>query len=458
MGRQPRVAVVGAGPAGLYAVEHLLEQTTVEVEIDLYERLPTPWGLVRGGVAPDHPEKKQVADRLFAFFLKSPQVRFIGNVEIGRDVRPAELAEWYDAVVYSLGADGDTRMGIPGEELPGCWSAREFVSFYNGHPDYSNLDFDLSCKRAIVVGNGNVALDVSRMLTMSPAELGKTDIADNALALLRDSQIEEVVILGRRGHLQGAFHNPELEELAHLSAVDVIVDGEDVPGEHDVALDEYDWETRRKVQSLRRLVSRPVTPGNKRIAFRFLTSPIELLGSTRVEQVLVVRNHLERDESGRLHARPTEDQSVLDAGLVLRSIGYRGTAFPGLPFDERHGVIQNEHGRVRDAHGVLPGVYVSGWIKRGCRGIIGSNKKCSAETVRCLLEDLQAGRLSRARLGANEVLATIRERKADIVLRREWSAIDHAERRAGRLQGRPRVKITNTDDLLRCAAGDATVA
>jgi ferredoxin--NADP+ reductase len=458
MSRSIRVAVVGAGPAGLYAVEHLLEQGAVEAQIDLYERLPTPWGLVRAGVAPDHPEKKQVIDRQFAFFFKSPEVRFIGNVEVGSDVRHPELAEWYDAVIYTLGADGDTRMGIPGEELLGSWSAREFVAFYNGHPGYSNLGFDLSCKRAIVVGNGNVALDVARVLTMSTAELERTDIADNALALLRRSQIEEVVILGRRGHFQGAFHTPELEELEHLDGVDIVVDGEDMPGEHDVALGEYDWGTRRKVRSLRRLVSRPTTAGNRRIVFRFLASPIELLGTTRVERVLVIRNHLERDESGRLNARATEDQSVLDAGLVLRAIGYRGTPFPGLPFDERRGVIRNERGRVRDDHGAIPGVYVAGWIKRGCRGIIGSNKKCSGETVRCLLEDFQAGRLSRAGLSANEVAATITERKADVVFGSGWSAIDHAERAAGRPQGRPRVKITNADDLLRCAAGDPTAA
>jgi ferredoxin--NADP+ reductase len=454
MSRPIRVAVVGSGPAGLYSVEHLLEKRGLDVEIDLYERLPTPWGLVRSGVAPDHPEKKLVIDRQFTYFLKNPRVRFIGNVEIGRDIRYAELAEWYDAVVYSVGAASDTRMGIPGEELSGCWAAREFVGFYNGHPDYSHLKFDLSCERAIVVGNGNVALDVARILTMPVSELESTDIADHALEVLRKSRIREVVILGRRGHMQGAFNNPELEELEHLNGVDVVIDGEDVPGEHEVVMDDADWETLRKVRTLRRLVTRTPTAGNKRIVFRFLTSPVELLGSSRVEQVLVIRNHLERDDDGKLNARPTEEESILDAGLVLRAIGYRGTPFPGLPFDERRGVIQNCHGRVSLNEEIITGTYVTGWIKRGCRGIIGSNKKCSGETISCLFEDLDNGRLQQPRMGRDGVMAIVRQRKPDVVLRDGWLSIDHKEREAGRRHKRPRIKLTAMESLLRCAFED----
>jgi ferredoxin--NADP+ reductase len=456
MARPIRVAVVGAGPAGLYAVGHLLEKRGLEVDIDLYERLPTPWGLVRSGVAPDHPEKKLVIDRLFAYLVKSPRVRFIGNVEVGRDIRHAELADWYDAVVYSVGAASDVRMGIPGEELSGCWAAREFVGFYNGHPDYSHLKFDLSCERAIVVGNGNVALDAARILTMPVWELETTDIANHALEVLRASRIREVVVLGRRGHLQGAFNNPELEELEHLNGVDVVIDGEDMPGEHEVVMDGADWETLRKVRTLGRLVTRKPTAGNKRIVFRFLTSPVELLGNERVEQVLVIRNHLERGDDGNLSARPTEEESILDAGLVLRAIGYRGSAFPGLPFDERRGVIQNRQGRVTDNNEVMPGTYVTGWIKRGCRGIIGSNKKCSGETISCLFEDLGAGRLPESNLDRDGVLSVIRQRKPDVVLRNGWLSIDHREREAGRLQGRPRVKETAMERLLEYASEDVT--
>ena len=255
--------------------------------------------------------------------------------------------------------------------------------------------------------------------------------------------------------MQGAFNNPELEELEHLAGVDIIVDGDDLPNENDVVLDGAGWGTRRKVDTLRRLVSRKATPGNKRIVFRFLSSPIELTGSNKVEQVLVIRNHLERDEQGNLQARPTEEETILDAGLVLRAIGYRGTPYPGLPFDERRGVIRNRQGRVASDDDVLPGVYVTGWIKRGCRGIIGSNKKCARETVDCLLEDREAGRLSKALsptgLDRDAVMAIVSKRKPDLVLINEWLRIDHAERDAGRPHHRPRVKITDRQNMLACA-------
>jgi ferredoxin/flavodoxin---NADP+ reductase len=453
MSRSLRIAIVGTGPAGMYALQHLLDTRALDLEVDLFERLPTPWGLVRAGVAPDHPEKKLVIPRQFDFCLKNPRVHFFGNVDIGRDIRPAELSEWYDAVIYATGADGDTRMGIPGEELRGCWSAREFVGYYNGHPDYRGLQFDLTCDRAVVVGNGNVALDVARILTMPVAELESTDIADHALSLLRRSTIREVLVLGRRGHLQGAFHNPELEELEHLSRVDVVVEGEDLPGDDEVVLDGADWETRRKIRTLRRMALRKPNPGNKRIVFRFLTSPVELLGNAKVERMLVARNHLERDAQGRLHAQPSEEQSIIETGLVLRAIGYRGTPFPGLPFDDRLGVIRNRQGRVTEGDKTMPGVYVTGWIKRGCRGIIGSNRKCSRETVNCLLEDFEAGRLNVRKLDKDGVVGAVRARRADLVSLAGWLAIDRAEREAGRAQHRPRVKMTDTASMLRCAAG-----
>jgi ferredoxin--NADP+ reductase len=455
--KQLRVAVVGSGPAGLYAIEYLLEKQGIDVEVDLFERLPTPWGLVRAGVAPDHPDKKRVTDRQFDVLLKDSRVRFFGNVEVGRDIQPAELAVWYDAVVYAIGASTDVRMGIPGEKLPGCWAAREFVGFYNGHPDYSHLRFDLSCQRAIVIGNGNVALDVARILTMPVTELERTDIADHALQALHGSAIREVVILGRRGHLQGAFHNPELEELEHLEGVDVLVDGDDLNGDRDVVIEDADWETRRKVQTLRRLAARAPTPGHKHIVFRFLSSPVELLGRGKVEQVLVARNHLERDEQGQLHARPTEEESIIDAGLVLRAIGYRGTPFAGLPFDERRGVIANRAGRVVEHGVVMPGVYVTGWIKRGCKGIIGSNRKCARDTVAALFEDLDAGRLTFRAPHQQDALAFVRLRTPDAVTLGGWLEIDRQERNAGRAQHRPRVKLTENAELLAAAATRSSI-
>lgn len=443
-----RIAVVGTGPAGMYAAEHLLEDRNLDVEVDLYERLPTPWGLIRGGVAPDHPEKKLVIERLFDYFLKHPSVRYFGNVEVGADVHPDELTQWYDAVIYAVGASGDARLGIPGEDLPGCWSAREFVAWYNGDPDFSRRDIDLSHRRAVVVGNGNVALDVARILTMPVEELEKTDIADHALAALRKSALREVAILGRRGSLQAAYHNPELEELAHLKGVEVAVEGDALPDE-DKALDHAaNWETRRKLATLRTLCDQRADGAGKRILLHFLCSPVEILGDRRVEQLKVVRNRLEPDANGGLQARPTEEHSLIGAGLILRSIGYRGKPIAGLPFDDHRGIIKNTEGRICDDDGVVLGNYVTGWIKRGPRGIIGTNKKCARDTLRRLSKDIEAGQLPPAMLSSTEVLDKIRTRQPEVVLRPGWLRLDHAERTLGRRQGRPRVKFTEHQDLL----------
>lgn len=449
-GRTYRIAIVGTGPAGMYATAHLLDLRDLNVEIDLYERLPTPWGLVRAGVAPDHPEKKLVIDRQFDYVFRHSKVRFIGNVAVGSDIRHVELADWYDAVIYAIGATGDTQMGIPGEELPGCWAAREFVAWYNGHPDFSHLQFDLSHERAVIVGNGNVALDVARILTMPVEELHKTDIADHALAALRTSSVKEVVILGRRGHIQAAFNNPELAELAELSGVDIIVETADLPSDNEVVMDNADWSARCKLNTLRNLAMRTVSNAEKRIVFRFLSSPTELVGSNKVEQVLIVQNRLEHNAQGKLQARATEIESLLDAGLVLRAIGYRGHPFPGLPFDVHRGVIQNRDGRVVDNDDVIPGAYVTGWIKRGPRGVIGTNKKCSRDTVRALLEDIDSNQLLPATLDADAVMAIVEQRQPDLVLRSDWLQIDHQEREAGRKQQRPRVKFTQVDAMLAC--------
>ena len=286
-----RVAVVGTGPSGMYAVEHLLIEAGEKVSIDLYERLPTPWGLVRSAVAPDHAIKKQVIDACFKRLLNHPDVRFFGNVEVGNHVGHDELANWYDAVIYASGADGDRRMGIPGEDLPGCHAARDFVLWYNGHPDFCDLEFDLSGKRAVIVGNGNVALDVARILTLPIEELERTDMADYAIDALRHSNIDEVIVLGRRGHLQGAFHNAELEEFEHLDA-ELIVSGEDLCPEDSPKASTLDWSTSRKLGTLHRIVNRPKRDGQKRIELRFLSSPIDIFGYERVEGLSAVKNRL----------------------------------------------------------------------------------------------------------------------------------------------------------------------
>ena len=437
----------------MYSLEQLLEQRDFSTEIDLYERLPVPWGLVRYGVAPDHPEKKLVADRLFNLFLGRPNVRFFGNVEIGSDITHTELSAWYDAVIYAVGTGSDSQLGIPGENLPGSWAAREFVAWYNGHPDFVGLDFDLSGKRAVIVGNGNVALDVARILATPLEDLEKTDIADHALRALRKSNIEEVVILGRRSHLQAAYNNPELEEFAYLPGVEIKVEGDGLPPNNDEALDELDWETKRKLKTLSRLAERKVDVTNKRIVFRFLSSPAELIGDGRVEKIQVIRNSLELNEDGKLVARPTEEKTMIETGLVLRAIGYRGHPFLGLPFDESRGVIDNIVGRVADKGEVKRGVYVVGWIKRGPQGLIGTNKQCAAETVSRLLADVSGGRIGdKSPLSSSEVSTAIAIRKKDVVSESGWRKIDLSERKKGKRSGRPRVKFCFVDEMIEKSA------
>jgi ferredoxin--NADP+ reductase len=439
-----RVAIVGSGPAGMYAIQHLLEQSLFDVEIDLFERLPTPWGLVRAGVAPDHPEKKLIADRLFRFFLKRDNVRFFGNVEIGSDISHDELTASYDAVVYAVGASDDKPLAIPGEHLPGSCSAREFVAWYNGHPDYRHLQFDLSGPRAVIVGTGNVALDVARMLTLSAPELARTDIAEHALEALRASHVHEVIVLGRRGCQQAAFHNPELEELLHLDGVEVQIEANDLlPQERTDA----DWDTRRKLATLIRLQARRVAAPAKRIVFKFHHSPIAVNGDTHVTGVQV-RTH-EGSGSPGSGSPGSGSPGMIDCRLLLRAIGYRGSALPGLPFDMQTGVISNVAGRVMDGSVPRTGVYVTGWIRRGPRGVIGSNKQCAAEAVGCLLADARAGKLSRR--SDDPVAQALTANQRQVVSFGGWQRIDRAERQAGSAQRRPRIKQTDIGELLASA-------
>ncbi|MBV7477634.1 FAD-dependent oxidoreductase [Pseudomonas sp. PDM31] len=444
-----RVAIVGAGPSGLYAVQHLLERHDLDVRIDIYERLPTPWGLVRAAVAPDHPEKKLVIDRLFSALLKHPCVRFFGNVAIGREVTSAELHTWYHAVIYAVGADDDTRMNISGENLPGSHSAREFVAWYNGHPDYSHLTFDFSHTTAVIVGNGNVALDVARILTLPIEALEKTDIANHALRALETSAIQEVVILGRRDAVYGAFNNPELEELAHLPGVAVKIEGAHLPSDDEMCSVGVDWESRRKVRTLRQLRTKEAANAGKSIVLRFLASPLEVLGADKAEHLRIALNHMEDAGNGGQVARANGTEAMIPAGLILRSIGYRGRPFPGLPYDDRNGVIRNVDGRVCNAEDfAVLGAYVTGWIKRGPRGIIGSNKKCARDTVRALIEDFTSGRLNAGVLDEGAIAAVLAKRQPQLVTLLEWLAIDLSEREAGRVSRRPRVKKTTFEALL----------
>jgi ferredoxin/flavodoxin---NADP+ reductase len=453
-----RVAIVGSGPAGFYAAGHLLKNKShpdMEVQVDVYDRLPTPWGLVRGGVAPDHPNIKAVS-RVYEKTAAHPEFRFYGNVGYGTDITHEDLLDRYHAVLYAVGAQTDRRMEIPGEDLPGSWAATEFVAWYNGHPDYCDLEFDLSGERAVVVGNGNVAADVARMLALTPDELARTDVADHALEVLAESNIREIVVLGRRGPAQAAFTNPELLELGDMTDADVHVDP------RDVELDELSraWlesdaasgTSRKNVEILTGYARREPEGKRRRIVLRFLTSPLEILGCDRVEGIRICRNTL-RDEEGSLRACSTDTTEELECDIVFRSIGYRGVGVQGVPFDARTGTVPNEHGRILEADGTpLRGEYVVGWIKRGPTGIIGTNKRDAQETVDAVLEDLDADRLNAPADPSRDALEELLdERKPDHVTYTGWEAIDRAEKGAGEPQGRPRVKLTTTEELLEAA-------
>jgi len=411
--------------------------------VDVIDRLPTPHGLVRLGVAPDHENIKAVS-RAFEKTAARPGFRFFGNVEVGRDVTHDELVGLYDAVVYSVGAQTDRRLGIPGEDLPGSWAATAFVAWYNGHPDFQELEFDLSHPRAVVIGNGNVAIDCVRMLALTAEELAPTDTIDDAVDAIVGAGVEEIVMLGRRGPVQAAFTPPELKELGELAGADVIVDPADL--ELDAASErelEADRErARRNIDLLREFAARKPEGRPRRIVLRFLTSPVAILGEDRVEGVEVVRNELV-EENGRIVARPTGETEVLPAGIVLRSVGYKGVALPGVPFDERGGVVPNDDGRVEGCERT----YVAGWIKRGPSGVIGTNKKDATETVQLLLEDARAGRLDRP---SNSLLLerVLEDRGVEFVEHTGWRAIDEFERAAGEPLGRPRVKLRTWRDLL----------
>jgi len=453
---RPRVAIIGAGPAGAFAAASLL-RAGGDSEIDLFERLPTPWGLLRGGVAPDHQEIKRLEDTFDRETLQRG-CRFLGNVEVGVDVSHSELMGHYTALVYATGAQTDKSLGIPGEDLPGSWAATEFVAWYNGHPDYRDLEFDLSSRRAVVIGNGNVAADVVRLLMLSAGELERTDVADHALEALRASRVEEVVILGRRGPAQAAFTSAELRELGNLDGVEIRVDSEDV--ELDAVsrrwLDEKGtFTSRTNVELLREFAARPARrDARRRIEIRFLRSPVEIRGTDAVEAIDVGRNEIVRTDDGSLKAQPLQgDVETIECGLVLRSVGYRAVPLPDVPFDERHFVLPNERGRVLTPEGdPLPGVYAVGWIKRGPTGILGTNKRDAEETIGCLMEDLRAGALPQPpNPGREQVDALLAERKPDLVTLEGWRSIDGQELERGRSELRPRVKLASRDELLAAA-------
>jgi ferredoxin--NADP+ reductase len=450
-----RVAIIGSGPAAFYAAEHLLKQSNLTVEVDMFDRLPTPFGLVRGGVAPDHQKIKSVT-KLYDHVAADPHFRFYGNVELGRHVHLDDLKQHYHQILYATGAQTDRRMGIPGEDLKGSHPATEFVAWYNGHPDYADCQFDLSHERVAVVGVGNVAIDVARILCLSPKELAATDIADYALAALTQSKVREVYLLGRRGPAQAAFSNPEVKEIGELADAAAITYPDEVQLD---ALSKAEVERSmdralvKKIEMLQAYAAHKAEGKLRKLVIRFLVSPVELTGNAdgQVTRMKLVKNVLYQTEAGTLSPKATDQFEDLDCGLVFRSVGYRGVPLEGVPFHDRWGVILNEKGRVIDSETKQPrtGEYCAGWIKRGPSGVIGTNKPDSIETVVAMLEDLTNGSvLEPVHPERAAVESLVCERQPQFFTYADWQTLDKLEVERGQARGQPRVKFTDVKSML----------
>ena len=450
-----RVAIVGAGPTGFYAAEQLLKQKEHTVQVDMYERLPTPFGLVRYGVAPDHQKIKSVT-KLFDRTAKKPGFRFFGNVELGKDVSVADLRNYYHQIVYTTGAQTDRSLGIPGENLQRSHAATEFVAWYNGHPDFRDCQFDLSGERAAVIGVGNVAVDVCRILCRTPEELARTDIADYALEALRESNIKEVYMLGRRGPAQAAFTTPEIKELGQLEDADVWVPPEEAelsPLSQEMLAESADRATTRKVEIVQSYAEERPDPKSRRLILRFLVSPVEFIGDEedKVQAMKLVKNELYKTDAGTLRPRHLEEYETLPADIVFRSIGYRGVPLPGVPFKDSWGIILNEEGRVIDPDTGQPvrGEYTAGWIKRGATGVIGTNKPDAAETVEAMMQDVKKGAILDPTHPQREAAERMVEEKQPLRFTyNDWLELDEMEVARGEEQGRPRVKFTSVEEML----------
>ncbi len=448
-----RVAIIGSGPSGFYAAEHLLSHDDLNVQVEMFDRLPTPFGLVRAGVAPDHPKIKSVT-RVFDKVAANPEFRFRGNVEFGRNIEHEDLLEYFNAVIYCVGARSDRRLGIAREYLPGSHGASDFVGWYNASPDQRNLTFDFSGERVVVVGNGNVAMDVARVLMLPPEELAATDIGGHALRALSANKVREVTILGRRGPAQAAFTYRELRELAERDDIDVIVNPADMQLDphslHDTS-HSADRGRDQVLDLLRELSERGDRGHDRRIVFRFLVSPVEIVGTNRVEGVDVVHNDLYRGNNGELRARATDRHEIVPADIVFRAIGYQGVALPGVPFDPITSTIPNDRGRVIDSLTGQPreGEYVAGWIKRGPNGIIGTNKPDAQETVEMLVEDLRAGRMRKEVLSPEVFNRFLSQRQGEVVSFDDWKFLDSREVAKGEELGRPRLKFARVENMLR---------
>jgi ferredoxin--NADP+ reductase len=448
--RPLRVAIIGAGPAGFYAAGSLLQQKDAVVSVDMFDRLPTPHGLVRYGVAPDHQKIKAVS-KAYDRTAMHPRFRFFGNINFGKDITHADLRRHYDQIIYAVGAQADRKLNIRGENLAGSLSATEFVAWYNGHPDYADLEIDLNCESAVVVGVGNVAMDVARILARSADELQTTDLVDPALEKLATSRIKDIYVLSRRGPAQVKFTPAEIKEFGELENADVVVNPSELELDPNSAAEvATNTEARKNIEHLREYAARELTGKPRRVHFRFLVSPVEIIGENgKVTAVRVEKNELRLDETGNLNAHGTGQFETIPAGLVLRSVGYKGIPLADVPYDTRTGIIPNVDGRVKDPEtgARLIGEYVVGWAKRGPTGVIGTNKPDSAETVQRMLEDIPSLPPA-AEPDPAAIDALLEERKLHFVTIDHWHMLDQIEMMTGAARGKPRVKFIRVQDML----------
>lgn len=444
-----RVAIIGSGPAGFYAAEALLRRTDTLVHVDIFDRLPTPYGLVRGGVAPDHQNIKAVT-RVYAKTAARPTFRFLGNVSLGRDVTVEELRRHYHQIVYAVGNEADRRLGIPGEGIARCTPATVFIGWYNGHPDYRQAKIDLSVSRVAVVGNGNVAIDAARILLRTPPELEKTDIAVHALEALRNSRVREVFILGRRGPEQASFTPPELKELGEMEDVDPIVAPEELAG---CVIPESAGNTQQEknLKILQSFAERQPGAKSKKLHLRFRVSPKKVIanGDGNVAGLALEKNRLEVQPDGTVSVRGTGEIEVLDVGMVLPAIGFAVERIDGVPYDEKARIISNEDGRVVDpaSRAVITNEYVVGWARTGPQGLIGSHKGASAHVVEHMIAD-GAGLETRALPEREAIDLLLRQRGVQIVSFNDWKRLDEVEVERGERRGAPRDKVVDVEAML----------
>ena len=445
-----RVAIVGSGPAAFYSAMELLRHDDPMVSVDMLERLPTPYGLVRGGVAPDHEKIKSVT-KIFERAAGHPRFRFFGNVEFGIDIQRLELLEHYHAVIYAFGSRTDRHLNIIGETLPGSHAATEFVGWYNGHPDYRHHQFDLTSKRVAIIGMGNVAIDCARILCQDPENLAKTDIAQHALEALRQSEVEEVFLIGRRGPVQAAFTPAEVRELLHLPKVDAVMRASDLE------LDEHSKEelskasrnTKLNMEILQQIHDQGDRGNPRKLHLCFLISPTKIEGSEKVEGLELVHNEIVK-EGGVLRAKATDEVMHLNVDMVFRSIGYMGEAIPGLPFDDRRGTLPNDQGQLLDGVDgkLLNQEYTAGWIKRGPSGVIGTNKQDATETVSRLKKNWQTSPTPQPKLVQHDLLDLLKKKKIEFVSFEDWKKLDKYEIEQGQQNGKSRHKICEVQEML----------